>query len=434
MKLFVFGHGDFNPLLQQAGHEVVWCDGRTLAVEQGGSPHCLYTDPAADRDAVQTLVSRIAPDIIFIFDRSLPLAHLGFESIPIPKVFYSIDSHLHRWHPAFAAQCSAVLVAQANLLECFTPWCRQVHWLAPCFRGEVQFLPWSQRVHTISFVGTLDKRLNPQRVALIKECRSRGMPLEVFSGDFKPIFTRSKLVLNQAVHNDLNYRFFEAAGCGAVVVSPDIGHSIDTVLVPNESYFVYRDTGDIEQIVERLQRDPAGVEQMAQNAAQCIASAHLLHHRFEHLHKVLLQIGQGVNTPSLIRANTGTAVALMQSAELDLPRNLQHYCGELALEYAVGLLHEAGLESLGCYITARICLSRQKISLAEHWICRVEVSALPSQLQQEAWGYSALIHMQSGSTEAARNAVYAGLQQFPADPTLTKLARLCGSGACKATE
>ncbi|MBV5350510.1 glycosyltransferase family 1 protein, partial [bacterium] len=71
-----------------------------------------------------------------------------------------------------------------------------------------------EKRHDTVFVGTVDSERNAQRVRFLEEF-SRQMPLRVSSGAYRDTFAAARIVLNQSVRNDINFRVFEALATGS---------------------------------------------------------------------------------------------------------------------------------------------------------------------------------------------------------------------------
>ena len=51
------------------------------------------------------------PELLVVADKSTPPFVLGMEEFPCLTVFYSVDSHIHSWHPLYAQGFDACLVS-----------------------------------------------------------------------------------------------------------------------------------------------------------------------------------------------------------------------------------------------------------------------------------------------------------------------------------
>jgi hypothetical protein len=177
------------------------------------------------RRIFERLPQGFEPDCLLYFDDSYSVSVLGLEQVELPMMFYSIDAHHHvRWHSQFSGLFDAVAVAQKDYLPLFDTasgrsaagW---LHWLPLWAPVEIQ--PETARDIPLSFRGTMDSALHPGRQVFFDDVsRVLGSNVDAASGPYADIYCRSKIVLNQNVSGDVNFRVFEAMMCGALLITP----------------------------------------------------------------------------------------------------------------------------------------------------------------------------------------------------------------------
>ena len=180
------------------------------------------------------------PDAVLWADTCQPPTVAGLESLPWPTMAYSIDQYLNPWHLAFSAGFDLALVAQRDYLPLFVQELpkRPVHWLPLfCNPGHDQD-PGGPRDIPVSFVGTLNPSGNPARAPFLEAFKTH-FPLEAASGDYRPVFGRSRIVLNQSAAGELNFRLFQAMACGATVLTEDTGNGLADLFTPGEHLLLY---------------------------------------------------------------------------------------------------------------------------------------------------------------------------------------------------
>jgi hypothetical protein len=228
------------------------------------------------------MVGEFRPDWVLQIDDSTPLVHLGLEDLDVPRAWYAVDSHLHSgWHPHYAALFDHVFCAQKNRLADLGRFQTEVTWLPPHFSDARPFLPWTERIHDASFVGTLDPALNPARCALVEALLARGLRLNCKRGSYLSEYPVSRIVFNQSVQDDLNFRCFEAMGCGALLITDRISHSLEELGEPGRDFLVYA-PGDIGELAARIEwalGHPAEAEAIARRGHARIVERHLGAHR-----------------------------------------------------------------------------------------------------------------------------------------------------------
>lgn len=165
------------------------------------------------------------PDLLFITDESLPPIYSGLEKLEIPLVGYLIDSHLHLdWHQHFARVFDHCFVAQQNQFNEISRDCKCCSHL-PLFAPGDLFLNIPRDID-ICFVGSLDVSKNPERVRFI-EVFKQELELTVAHGAYQELYNRSRIILNQSVSDDINFRVFEAMACCGMLLTDSVGNGLE---------------------------------------------------------------------------------------------------------------------------------------------------------------------------------------------------------------
>lgn len=162
------------------------------------------------------------PDVFLYADDSC-LPHLfGIEELPIPSIFYSIDTYCHAWHGAYSHAFDYVLYAQGEERAKFSNDAEHFPLFAMRFAEEESKEEWlKKRDIPIAFVGSLNNRNNPQRYTFYTLFKAFE-PIFITTGNFVPIFLRSKIILNQSAVGELNFRTFEAMALGCACLADNV--------------------------------------------------------------------------------------------------------------------------------------------------------------------------------------------------------------------
>jgi glycosyltransferase involved in cell wall biosynthesis len=227
------------------------------------------------------------PNVLVIADYSGPPPLLDPQTCPCLTVFYSVDAHIHSWHPLYAQAFDLCLVSLRDHLPRFSGTfldASRILWTPPFVSDTLQ--P-AQRNHIWDalFVGKVDAVLTPRRHAALKSLNRELPGLEVRQGKFHELFPQAKVVLNFCDLDDLNFRVMEALACGAALLTPRIGHGQDDLFGHGKDLWLYdqsTDGGDVTDLLRQLHRllaDDALRARLARNGQAKVNAHHRASHR-----------------------------------------------------------------------------------------------------------------------------------------------------------
>lgn len=223
------------------------------------------------------------PDVLVVADKSRPPFVLGMERFPCLTVFYSVDSHIHSWQPLYAQGFDACLVSLRDHLARFAgPYLPPERvWWSPPFAGDADLpAPAAPKRWDCLFVGTVNADL-PRRAAFLEALRQRLPGLHVTRGNYRELYPQGRVLLNHCEHGDLNFRVFEALGCGGCLVTPRVGHGLAQLFVDGEHLVGYApdDAGDALYRIKFLLKNPELAAYIGKTAEAKINEAHRALHR-----------------------------------------------------------------------------------------------------------------------------------------------------------
>ena len=244
-----------------------------------------YHEPRAFTWEEITALCGQAPDVLVLGDRSHPPPFLGLESYPCLTVFYSVDSHIHAWHPLYAQAFDACLVGLKDDLPRFAhgrlpP--ERLLW-SPAYAPNRELMPWTPTEPTwdVLFAGTVDPVTTPGRAAFLERL-GRVLPgLAVRQGDFKGLFPLGRVVLNVAERGDLNFRVFEALAMGKPLLTPRIGNGFAELFEDGQDLLAYvpDDEEDCAAKARLLLENPEKAAAMGASGMAKVDAFHRASHR-----------------------------------------------------------------------------------------------------------------------------------------------------------
>ena len=274
MNILLLNQDWFAEDLRAAGHKVI---------SIGLSPHL---DVVLERplyhwhEAMQRAKEPFQPDLVILHDNSAPLALVGVEELECPMIFYSVDVHHHfELHCILTDIFDKTFIAQKDYINGFTAkGIEAPEWLPLWASREVD--PSPEKTFGAVFVGTLNKKLNPQRVDFINKLKEQA-PLTVLNQPYWEVFPFSEIVLNQTVKGDLNFRIFEAMRCGAALITEQSANGLNELFTPDVHLVTY-EKNNVEQaaaLVKELLANKPRCRELAAAGREEVMSKHLAKHR-----------------------------------------------------------------------------------------------------------------------------------------------------------
>ncbi|MCC6396858.1 MAG: glycosyltransferase [Bacteroidetes bacterium] len=257
-----------------------------LPIKDQDIPTAYDVDMAA---LFRKLPSALLPDLYLWVESVNGHFPRNLDALTIPKACYLIDTHLNLdWHVQWARQFDHVFIAQREYLQAFRDaGNRTVHWLPLGCDPEIHRNHASGKTHDIGFVGSLNTE---RRVKLLNriEQRHRVTYERCFWTDMADFFSRSKIVFNNAIKNDLNMRVFEVLSSGSFLLTDTARNSgQETLFHAGEELGVYTDDTILEVLEHYLAHEDVR-EEVAARGRRVVHRAHTYAHRMEDLLQVCL--------------------------------------------------------------------------------------------------------------------------------------------------
>jgi len=283
----------------------------------------LRTGPGPFLPLPETLAERgFRPDMVLQVE-SLAGRRLvaGLDHVECPTLLWCVDPHLNaHWHSAWARLFD---------LTCST----QRAWI-PALRGrgagDVRPLPWfghdlawkdpAERATDVAFVGRITGQRPARRwLKEFLEARTRGYALAVHQDlDFRAmldLYSDARIVPNESICGEVNFRLFEAASCGCLVLGQDIAEQA-YLFEPGREMDVCAHAVELESKLDFYLRNPRLASAMGRAAYERVRAGHLAVHRAARL---LEYAADATDRRARGRAaGTWTALAMAAMREADV--------------------------------------------------------------------------------------------------------------------
>lgn len=232
----------------------------------------------------QTGVSAFEPELV-IQQEALgkPALLVDIDSFLCPKAFWSIDTHINiYWHRYYGRLFDVFFTPHADL-------CAEMpaHWQHPytCrlpFVGlPMAWRPHGERSHNLNFVGRLTAQ-RPLRERVIQFFQQRyGMPVhqDLSRADMMTLYADTRVLPNETIAFESNFRLLEGASSGCCIISPHIGADQDAVLTPGKEVLTYSDALECMELTDFCLRKPRMAEAVGRMAWERVQAEHLPKHR-----------------------------------------------------------------------------------------------------------------------------------------------------------
>ena len=193
------------------------------------------------------------PDLFLWVESGVSYPLHGFSSLPCPTACWLIDTHLHlKEHLKIAKSFDFVFLAQKKYVPLFhEAGIRQAHWLPlacdPDIHRNFAFDP----VYDVSFVGSITAAHSRRNELLQRLSRRFSLHVErCFLEEMALVFSRSRIVFNCSVRDDLNMRVFEVLSTGSLLVTDEApGSGLEELFKDGRHLAIYRSPEDLEERV-----------------------------------------------------------------------------------------------------------------------------------------------------------------------------------------
>lgn len=223
--------------------------------------------------------------VLFVEGGTMRLFPVGLEQFSCPTAWYGIDTHMdYAKHLLIGRTFDATFIAQQEYVSrLVADGLKQVYWLPLAFAPELLPTYSLRRTIDIAYVGSSDAVTHPVRHALLAAL-SRAFDSTHFGpaspSEMGAIYAAAHIVFNRSVNNDVNMRFFEAAGCGAVLVTDPIANNgLEELFEEGVHYVTYKDEPSLIKAVRDLLADPIRCARIAEASRHHVMANHTYTHR-----------------------------------------------------------------------------------------------------------------------------------------------------------
>ncbi|GEM_PF-4760230 len=225
---------------------------------------------------------------------------LDIGEIEILKVYYGLDVHLNYfWQKEYLKLFDIFISSQKNIADIHRKTGQHSVWLpwgiGRDFIKEDNFTPFKDRKYLISFVGLIDNnRLkrksiidnlsNRYRINIAGDTHNKRLGFS----DMLQIYANSKIVINESINSEINFRYFEATSQGALLFTEKVSNGEDLLFDIDRDIVLFSESDIFEKIdfwVNHLEE----AETIAINGFYKTLNSHTLKKRAQQLKNIIYQ-------------------------------------------------------------------------------------------------------------------------------------------------
>ena len=214
----------------------------------------------------------------------------GLEELDCPKIFWALDSHLNLfWQRWYGRLFDLVLTPHPNLFNSLPAAWRLRNDARP-FAMPGFGRAWrshAQRRQTAAFVGVIDQN-RPRRSRFAQFLQQRhhvdARPLSFQA--MLDLYDDTRILPNESICREFNFRIMEGASCGCCVLTEDIGEDLHAHFEPGKEVLTYRHALELDELLSFFSVRPALTEKIGQAAQRRVQMNHLPEHRASELIRI----------------------------------------------------------------------------------------------------------------------------------------------------
>lgn len=206
----------------------------------------------------------------------------GLPDLACPKVFWSVDTHLNAWwHCWYGRLYDLVLTTQPHWVERLEALgLPRAAWL-PAPGAAAPWVPHAARPEALAFVG----RLTPQRparrwmVELVQSVAPCAVVQDLAPHQVVARYAQARAVPNESILGEINFRLFEAASAGCLVLEQEGEADASLPFAPGDEILTYGHALELERHLRWALAHPGEAERLGRAAWERVQREHLPAHR-----------------------------------------------------------------------------------------------------------------------------------------------------------
>jgi glycosyltransferase involved in cell wall biosynthesis/ubiquinone/menaquinone biosynthesis C-methylase UbiE/thioredoxin-like negative regulator of GroEL len=255
------------------------------------TPQNIFRDNATPlKQVVTQLPDGWSPDFYLWVETGLSDIPADLCEHEFPKACYLIDTHIHfERHLEIAQNFDFVFLAQKDYVQSMLDaGVKNVIWLPLACDPEIHGKVEVDKEFDVGFIGTISK--NPDRRNILLKKLEKQFDLNCqrkFMNEMAEHYSKSRIIFNNAINNDLNMRVFEALCSGSLLVTDSApGSGLEDFFKDKEHLVIYDDK-NLETVVSHYLNNNAEMDKIAKEGRKEVLAKHTYLHRTERMIRIL---------------------------------------------------------------------------------------------------------------------------------------------------
>ncbi|NOZ26199.1 MAG: glycosyltransferase [Nitrospirae bacterium] len=253
-----------------------------------------YFTPDLDK-VLASLPPGWVPDLFLWVESGVSFSLFGTRNLPCLSACYLIDTHLNlEKHLEIARDYDIVFLAQREYVASFErAGFERVYWLPLACDPDIHRKRNLEKIYDVGFVGSLNQQ---RRVDLLNAIGKHvGLYYErCFLERMAEVYSRSRIVFNNAVNNDLNMRVFEVLCSGSLLLTDEADGSGLTDLFKDRKHLViYHDKDELVELVKYYLDNDDEREKIAAEGMKEVLQKHTYDHRVAQMVRIVTPLLDG---------------------------------------------------------------------------------------------------------------------------------------------
>lgn len=225
----------------------------------------------------------------------------GLEAFPGIKVYWSVDTHLNVfWQIEYVRLFDLVCSTQKHWAEHLQKQTGVPAVWLPWFGRCLPWRGWARRTRDICFVGRVTQHRPTRRrfIAFLHRRFNLELIQDIPFQEMLETYHQTRLAPNESIFGEVNFRLFEAASCGALVLNPWPIPGLEDLFDLEQEIGTYRHALELANRIDRFRADPRLAERTAKAAWARIQAEHLPLHRARTLVEAIAALTRSGRSPS----------------------------------------------------------------------------------------------------------------------------------------